>query len=308
MTRIAVIGAGMAGAACASALQAAGHDVVVIDKGRSVGGRMAQRRVDGFVYDHGAQYLSARDEGFVAAVAVWEAAGLVAPWPNVTSGAGDPVWIGVPAMNSPVKAMLAGINVVTGTRVVSLTRDGGWWLADDSGRRHGPFDKVAVTIPAPQAVTLAGEVAGRDTLDRLRNVAFAPCWACLVTLEHPLGIELRTGRLEHDVFAWIGDNSGKPGRTESWTLHATPEWSRANLERPAEEVAVELAEAFEAIHGNSIRELHLAAHRWRFSMATQPLGEPCLVDGDLGFAGDWCFGLRVEAAWLSGTALARALG
>ncbi|MFL5335181.1 MAG: FAD-dependent oxidoreductase [Geminicoccaceae bacterium] len=43
---IAVIGAGMAGAACAAALARAGAAVRLFDKGRSIGGRMAQRRVD----------------------------------------------------------------------------------------------------------------------------------------------------------------------------------------------------------------------------------------------------------------------
>lgn len=310
MTRIAVIGAGMAGAACASALRDAGHDVLVLDKGRSVGGRMAQRRVDGFVYDHGAQYLSARDPEFVAAVSTWQAAGLVTQWPDVTSGAGDPVSIGVPAMNAPIKAMLAGVEVVTGARVVSLTREDRWWLGDDDGGRHGPFDKVAVTVPAPQAVELVDGVVAARTAERLRAVRFAPCWAALVTLERPMTSPPRSGRLQHDVLAWIGDNATKPGHgdTVSWTLHATPGWSQANLERPAVEVAVEIAAAFGVLHGEDVEEQHRVAHRWRYSMATAPLGEPCLVDGDLGFAGDWCFGLRVEAAWMSGTALARALG
>jgi renalase len=49
----------MAGAACAAALARAGAAVRLFDKGRSIGGRMAQRRVDTYAFDHGAQYFSA---------------------------------------------------------------------------------------------------------------------------------------------------------------------------------------------------------------------------------------------------------
>ena len=60
--QFAIIGAGMAGIACADALQAAGHAVAVFDKGRGPGGRMSTRRMEtplGTVaFDHGAQYFT----------------------------------------------------------------------------------------------------------------------------------------------------------------------------------------------------------------------------------------------------------
>ena len=42
---IAIIGAGMAGISCARALREAGREVVLFDKGRAAGGRMATKRV-----------------------------------------------------------------------------------------------------------------------------------------------------------------------------------------------------------------------------------------------------------------------
>jgi predicted NAD/FAD-dependent oxidoreductase len=43
--RILVIGAGLAGLTAARRLQDRGHTVVVVDKGRAPGGRMATRRI-----------------------------------------------------------------------------------------------------------------------------------------------------------------------------------------------------------------------------------------------------------------------
>jgi predicted NAD/FAD-dependent oxidoreductase len=51
----------------------------------------------------------------------------------------------------------------------------------------------------------------------------------------------------------------------------------------------------------------LQAHRWRHARVLEPLGPECLWDAALalGACGDWCLDGRVEAALLSGKALAR---
>lgn len=77
-----VIGAGIAGLLAARALQAAGARVTVMEKNRSLGGRLATKRVGDAVFDHGAQYFTAQDPLFVDLVAGWEKAGLVMPWPD----------------------------------------------------------------------------------------------------------------------------------------------------------------------------------------------------------------------------------
>ncbi|MBP7057132.1 FAD-dependent oxidoreductase [Candidatus Gracilibacteria bacterium] len=55
--KIAVVGAGISGLTCAYELQKAGFDVVVYEKNERVGGRMASRTKDGFVFDIGADHL-----------------------------------------------------------------------------------------------------------------------------------------------------------------------------------------------------------------------------------------------------------
>jgi renalase len=65
---IVIIGGGMAGLSAATALAKTGASVTVLDKGRGPGGRMAARRVEiggeQVSFDHGAQYLTARDPAF----------------------------------------------------------------------------------------------------------------------------------------------------------------------------------------------------------------------------------------------------
>ena len=62
-----VVGAGMAGLTAASELQQTNLNVLIIDKGRGVGGRLASRRIGPATFDHGAQFMTARDPRFAAA-------------------------------------------------------------------------------------------------------------------------------------------------------------------------------------------------------------------------------------------------
>ena len=59
MIPIVIIGAGIAGLACARRLAEAGLAPVLLDKGRGIGGRVATRRMGDMQFDHGAQYVTA---------------------------------------------------------------------------------------------------------------------------------------------------------------------------------------------------------------------------------------------------------
>ena len=77
--RVVIVGAGLAGLTAAGAL-VADHDVVLLDKGRSPGGRLATRRIGGAVFDHGAQFFTVRSDEFGRRVDRWRRDGVVAEW------------------------------------------------------------------------------------------------------------------------------------------------------------------------------------------------------------------------------------
>ncbi|MCX7232259.1 MAG: FAD-dependent oxidoreductase, partial [Burkholderiales bacterium] len=109
---LAVIGAGMAGIACARTLVQAGHTVQLFEKSRGVGGRMATRSSLFGSFDHGAQYFTQRDPRFTQALAT--VPGLCKPWSANTvrvldaqgrvAAAGLPPreshWVAAPGMNA----------------------------------------------------------------------------------------------------------------------------------------------------------------------------------------------------------------
>ena len=315
--RVAVIGAGMAGLACAGALHRAGATVTLFDKSRRVGGRLATRRVDGLLFDHGAQYATARDPAFAETMQAMAAAGQAAPWP----AAGEGRWCGVPGMSALAGHMeQEGIGTLhAGRHVAFLHRDGEGWrvrhrdaadtrpglVSDAGGELAGPFDRVAVALPAPQA---AGLLQPHAFAAEAARAPMAPCWAAMLAFDEATDAPDLL-RPEAGPLRWISRDSSRPGRAaapECWVAHATPEWSRDHLEQPAETVLASLRAAFAAETGIRAAARFAAVHRWRYALAEAPLGTPALW-GDaagLGVCGDWCLGARVEAAFLSGRALA----
>ncbi len=308
-TAITIIGAGMAGLACAQRLARAGHAPLVLDKGRGIGGRLATRRValaQGEIsFDHGAQYLTARDPGFVAdlhnlgpACAAWD------------DGASARRLVGVPGMSSVPRAMAVGLAIQLGRQVTAVRAVAGGWQIDIGATcietRH-----LVMTVPAPQAAALLGE--GHPLHRQIAGVVMAPCLTLMAAFPAEAPRPFRSCTSEDQPLAWIAQDSSKPGRRDTpttWVAQASTGWSARHLEDTPEAIAGRmlpiLAAAIDVAPGSA---LYAAAHRWRYARTIAPLGAPFLRgdDGTLHVGGDWCLGARVEAAWASGTAIADAI-
>jgi len=309
-TTHAVIGAGISGLLLARTLQAAGAKVVVLEKSRGYGGRLATKRVGEAVFDQGAQFFTARDPEFVTQALAWRAAGLVGDWPGPAIGR----MMGRPAMTAVPKALAEGLDIRREHKVTAASRlaDSSWELAIENQApvRAG---RLLLTSPVPQSLALLA--AGGVNLpapvhDSLCRLTYHPCLALLVVLSGPSavppeGITFSTGPVR-----WMADNVRK-GITQNVpaavTIHAAPEFSAENYGRTEAEVAALLLPAVAPWLGAPVVSTTL--HRWKFSepKATHPERCVWLPELGLGFAGDAFGGPRVEGAALSGLALAALL-
>ncbi|MDB4766926.1 FAD-dependent oxidoreductase, partial [bacterium] len=332
--KVAVIGAGISGLFAARTLADHGLSVEVFDKGRSVGGRMSTRRIDGKpCFDHGAQYFTARDLRFQRYVDSWIEQGVVARWPDPASDPSQKIvvfkdgertekenandrFVGVPGMAAVCKHLAEGLKVETSTRIEKIESDvsgGQINLTDDQGNCLGEFDSVIVSAPAAQAAELL--VNFPKLAKPISNIQMQPCWAVMASFEEQLGDDWAGAFIHDSIVTWAARNSTKPQRpndAEHLLLHAEHQWTAENWERDPSEVAEEVLAAFwesSAIgHQNPI---HLQAHRWQFAIPSDPSKERCFFDVDpmIVACGDWAGGPRVEGAFLSGMAAAgRILG
>ncbi|MEO1191360.1 MAG: FAD-dependent oxidoreductase [Pseudomonadota bacterium] len=305
--RTLVIGAGMAGLACARELHRAGHEVLVLDKGRGIGGRLATRRsADGFQFDHGAQYVTAQGARFRGLLALLREEGAAAFWDD---GSGRDHLVGVPGMSALGKVLGRGLAVHQKVRVTAIEAlADGWRLVADGVAYEGR--RVVVTAPAPQAAALLGPDSAITRA--LAPVRMAPCLTLMARFESDQPPPFISRRDPEDPLSWIAYDSAKPQRPGPgcWVAQAGPDWSSQHLEEGMEETArALLALLCDRLGTDPATAVHAAAHRWRYANVVAPLGQPFLRDetGSLYTGGDWCLGARVEAAWTSGTAIAQSI-
>lgn len=304
--KVAIIGAGIAGLACAGELKAHGIDAVLFDKGKRPGGRLSTLQLDDKAWDFGCQYVKAVSPAFARQVAAWSAAGLLAPWPEGPEGA----MVGTPGMNALVAAQCAQHDVRFGAQVQRIESDGLSWFLSGPDLCEGPFAALAIAIPSEQAAPLLS----LHDLDLAREAASArskPCWTVMAAFAAPLA-GVPSCLQDRGAIAWAARNNSKPGRgdTECWVIQAGAEWSQQHLELDREDVAQQLFALFQAELGSALPQpTFLKAHRWRFALAFGQHGatmwNPQLR---LGACGDWCMAPQVEGAWLSGVELAKKIG
>ncbi len=326
----AVIGAGIAGAACAVSLQRAGVRVTVFDKSRGVGGRMSTRRAtwtdaqgaeQTAEFDHGAQHFTAVHPRFKAVLNRAISVGCVAAWqPQVHAAwpGAQPIhsYVAVPHMPALTRHLLAGLPMHMGEQVQRLQRAAdGWHLVVQGGETVGPFDQVMLALPPNQAATL---LAGHHDAwaDELSTVVMQPCWTLMAVtqdLDWPWdACEPATGPL-----AWVARNDRKPGRNvpagcASWVAQASPQWSAEHLEDDSASVqktlTAALAKQLPGCEKNGIKIdwRHTSIHRWRYSAPAAAGHDECWWDANLGLGvcGDFMGAGNVEAAWRSGDELA----
>lgn len=341
-TDVVIVGAGVAGLAAATALGNAGRRVIVLEKSRGPGGRMATRRVGPAVCDHGAQFFTVRGADFRAVVAAAAEAGRVATWCEgfgragsigespTPAGDGHARWRGADGMTDLPKWLAAGLpadrcTIRTSARVGGIGVAAGRVLVtiDDDAAGGGMANIVAgaaiVTPPVPQTLDLlaaGGLLAARETdaaaVARLRGVGYDPCFALLLALDRP-SLVPAPGAVQFAAgpVAWIADNRLKGiSPAPALTVHAAGEFSRRHFDDPPAEVADRLVDLVRPwIDGDpAVVVLERSLHRWKYALPTTILPEPAVpvcLSPPVVCAGDAFAGPRVEGAYSSGLAAAR---
>ncbi|MBZ9611969.1 NAD(P)/FAD-dependent oxidoreductase [Rheinheimera maricola] len=322
---IAIVGAGIAGAACAAQLQQSGRNVVVFDKGRVAGGRMSSKRAAAGYLDLGAQYFTARTKAFALQCQQWLDAGVVERWTGriatyqqgqFTATPDDTVrFVGIPSMQAPVGQMLDEVTLHSRCLIERVQFNGTLWQLFDAIGCVGEFSQLVLAVPQQQAAQLltAQHRIDADLTSIFGQAALLPCWAVDLQLATPLPLDFDGIFVKQDTeVSWLARQSIKSGRCaiEHWLLHFTPSWSEQHLEADKSQIVAAATSALQRISGHSCRVVTSQAHRWRYAQQAPDFGlfgalhRPQLA---LTLCGDWLNGGRVENAWLSGVQAAEAI-
>lgn len=308
-TSVAVIGAGISGIACARTLVDAGLDVVVLDRGQHVGGRMAVRTEQGRAVDIGASYFTAAEPGFEAVLRSWVEQGLARPWTDTFSvyeqgqlraSTGPMRWAGTGGLRSLIENLAEGLDV----RQAQVSQVGPGPTVDGQ-----PVRAAVLAMPDPQARRLLHPQLGAEAA--ALNAGFEPvlaltaAWASRGWDENLDGMFINGD----DQLSWIADDGRRRGDgAPVLVAHSTPATAAAFLDAPKQAIQPMLAALLRILDiGNEPSWTQL--QRWTYARPTGTRSERYLLsDSGIGACGDgWSDKPRVEAAYLSGVALGTAL-
>lgn len=297
-----VVGAGPAGLCAARELSRAGRKVLVLDKGRGVGGRMATRRLaGGAVADHGAQFFTRRDplsgEG-------WNSA-LIQPW--WTAADGEAHYKSLPSMNALAKEWAQGLDVRLSAEVQRIERGAQAWQLRLHNAELLAAQSVVLTAPLPQSLALLSGLNLDHAIAPLLQIEYQRCLAVMVRLARPSRLP-PPGCLAitEGPLAWIADNQQKGiSPHPCLTLHGSAEFSAQHWDTERRAAGYELLRAASQWIEGAV--LDFEVHAWRYARPLQVAPQLCAVlskEPLLVLAGDAFGGPWIEGAWHSGRAAA----
>ena len=338
-----IVGAGIAGLSAAAELVASGWRVVVLEKARGVGGRMATRRIGEAVCDHGAQFFTVRSPTFGGMVADAHEAGAVATWCEGFSQAaavnaavtpavdGHARWRGMSGMTDLPKRLAAQLPpekcvLRTAAKVAAIgAAEDRVRISLDPGVETGEptvlyAAAAIVTSPVPQSldVFMAGGLLvaeggiAPDVRRQLATVHYDPSFALMLVLNRaslvppPGGIQFADGPI-----SWLADNLQKGiSAVPALTVHASGAFSRQHFDAPPEQVAAMLTDLVRPwIDGDpATAVVEQSLHRWKFATPTTIIPAPLVAAvtvPPIVCCGDAFGGPKVEGAASSGLAAGR---
>lgn len=314
MKKLAIIGSGLSGLTLANHLKNK-FKVTIFEKARGVGGRLATRRADPYSFDHGAQYFTARTEGFRAFIQPLIDEGSVRRWTArhvEINGAKvikrsiwkdeEPRYVGVPGMNSIAKHLAQNLDIKTNVRITELKRQDDWQLEDEQGAVYEGFEWVISTAPAPQTLQILPRTFKHH--DAIKAIHMNGCYSLMLGLSPDFTPEFEAAHVTNSDISWIAVNSQKPQRGDAPTLvvHSSAAYAEKHMDTGKETVIHHLCNLTSQIIQHDVSQAqHKVLHGWRYANNVKRDTHEPFIDHDLKIAtcGDWCLGGRVEGAFNS---------
>lgn len=317
-TDVMIIGAGIAGLLAAHVLTEKGVDCIVVDKGESVGGRLATRRIGSGVADHGAQFFTVRDSVFQSWIDKWIEADLVYIWSRGWSDASlsEPEYDSYPryaahgGMSALMKYLAKDLkDVRTQVQIATATHDEHGWVFQDMTGNIFVSKFLLMTPPVPQSLHILDE--GATTLNTadmsvLSKIDYAPSLTGLFWVDGVVRFPLPGAvQRKQSLISWLADNKQKGISPEATiiTIQASDQYSTQMWGAADERILKALQTDLELYMDDGAKIVEAQLKRWKYAVPKYIHPERCMVAQDklgLVFAGDAFGGPRVEGAALSG--------
>ncbi len=304
--KVVIIGAGVAGLICAKRLMESGFKVSIFDKSRGLGGRVATRRIENGVFNHGApripdfrnhenlpKYLKNLLETALKKKI------LISTENYVTSFA---------SMKTFVSFLSQGTDIHKNSEITSVKRKsfGVEVNFKNSSRIRVNDEFLVFAIPQPQVLNLLS-----NDFPKLINLAQpAKMYASISGLfAFDTAISLNKPFVENDYILGFHENSriGQIFDLDCWTIHSKKNYGKKFNHLSKVQIKERLFKDFEQLGSSYFPQpVYAEGHRWLYGFTEKALDKNFIFNKQegIGICGDWCLGNTVLDALISGTLLA----
>ncbi len=289
--KIVIIGAGVSGLLCGKRLTEAGHSVLLIDKGRNVGGRLSTRKTDGAIFHHGASSLpnfyNHKDLPEFGLKTLKRA-----EKEKVIQRNGD-LFEPTCSVSHFVSFFADSLNIQEGCEATSLnipnkTIDVTY---RSSNRKKISYDLMVISIPPNQAKNLVNNQI--HTFDNcLLEVKMRSSAAALFSFDLDPELVKETHFSNEKIQIQVENNRFKcEQQLFCLTVHTKEPFARIVVDNDKNIIKeILLEEVLNAVPFSLPKPTYEAGHRWLYGFTERSLGTPYLYykEESVGICGDWC--------------------
>jgi predicted NAD/FAD-dependent oxidoreductase len=326
---IGIIGASISGLIAGKRLAEAGHDVTVIEKSRSLGGRLKTVELDSLNLDVGLTHFDVSTNTFGTFVKQQLEKGSVQKWtkdfglydgmevfdidPNSDS---SQRYTGTNGLQSLAESMSRWVDIKSEEQAGGLT-----YIGPDRGKKRSwminltdisvfECDAVILATSAVQAYgllqTAQNRTESRRIIRHIDDIRYDGCFSLAATYDSQEVPDWKGIECEKSALKWISNESSKLDTDKTaLVIQSTPDFYRKHAQKSEEEVKELLLEEASNIIGSWVlRPQSTHIENWKYFKTKNPINEYFmeleLEDAPLALIGDYLGGSSLENAFVSG--------
>jgi renalase len=216
MTKLLIIGAGITGLTLAQKLSKVDqkYELLLLEKSRGLGGRLATRRGDSTRFDHGTPEITEKSLTLLGLAAKdFRADGAT----------------------SLAKLLAQDLRIEKSTRATELTPAGSGWIVKTEDGRSFHSEIIVLTAPLPQALELLSQ-SQIHFPGKLDEVLYEMAIVALLEGADFPESEVVNRNLGADFLTLVNEQKKGISKSPAWTLTFSPSWSKAHFDLQDEEL------------------------------------------------------------------------